>query len=666
MTFAQPWWLLMLALAPVFFGLRLWRDAAQKRRLAGISSRELTARLLVGYSPAARWTRFLLLWLGFICFVLAMARPLLGYTERETAGRGRNILIAVDTSHSMLARDLRPDRMTLAKAAAEELIRQFPDDRIGLIPFAGSAFLQVPLTLDHEAAVETVAQLDTEIIPLGGTDIAAALSLALETFREAESESNALILISDGEEHDGKPEAAARELRSEGIMVVALGVGTIQGGFVPDPADPSRMLLDRSGEMVRSRLRAEGLQMIANQTAGIYSPLTNTGATSEVARRALLQMDQSNLDQRSRRRPVERYRWPLAAGLFSLLAGLCLRPAGASMGPASAAAVLLLTVGLGAPVEGADFGERDYRAGNYAGAMERYGAALETLQDDSAVGEVRYRERMGIVERLWRRAAGRPLPEERFQLHFGMGSAAYRSEEYDLAVEQFGQALLGKERAVQKESHYNLGNSLYRRGEFALRQEEPDLVAVLDDWRDAVSHFEGALALDATHANAQFNRDFVRKRLEELERLAQMMRQMQQMRQPAPGAEGDEPQPQGSDGSEQDGEGQPGEQQRASGGDQEGEGEGRPNDPMEDEGFGDDGEEREGRLRAEEDERDAREGADGDEEGDRQGAGQGDERDPETGFSRSQARQMLRNFSDEDLGVRLLERGNLRENSKNW
>ncbi len=664
MTFAQPWWLLMLALAPVFFGLRLWRDAVQKRRLAALSSANLAGRLLVGYSPAARWTRFLLLWIGFICFVLAMARPLFGYTERETVGRGRNILIAVDTSHSMLARDLRPDRMTLAKAAAEDLIRKFPEDRIGLIPFAGSAFLQVPLTLDHEAAVETVAQLDTEIIPLGGTDIAAALSLALETFREAESESNALILISDGEEHDGKSEDAAKELQREGVMVVALGVGTVQGGFVPDPAEPSRMLRDRSGEMVRSRLRAEGLQMIANQTAGIYSPLTNTGTTSEVARRALQQMEQSNLDQSSLRRPVERYRWPLAAGLFSLLAGLCLRPAGASTSAGmGAAAALLLTLGWVAPAEGADFGEREYRSGDYAAAMERYGAALESLRDDRAVGEVRYRERMGTLERFWRRAAGRPLPEERFQLHFGMGSAAYRSEEYEAAIEQFGLAMLAKDAPLQKESHYNMGNSLYRRGEFALKQEEPDLKAVLEDWRDAVGHYEGALALDESHANAQFNRDLVRRRIEELERLAQMIQQMQQMQQPSAGADGDEPQPQGSEGSEQDGEGQSGEQTPGSGGEQEGEGGNRPDQPVEDEGFGDDGEEREGRLRAEEEER---QGAGQDEEGEEQGSGQGDERDPETGFSRSQARQMLRNFSDEDLGVRLLERGNLRENSKNW
>jgi hypothetical protein len=259
---------------------------------------------------------------------------------------------------------------------------------------------------------------------------------------------------------------------------------------------------------------------------------------------------------------------------------------------------------------------------------------------------------------------GQPLPEDRYALHFGMGSAAYRSEEYEVAVEQFGQALLAGDPALQEEGHYNLGNSLYRSGEFGLEQEQPDVAAVLQDWQDAVRHYEAALQLDRGNANAQFNLDFVKQRIEELERLMEMMRQMQQMQQPSQGGEGQQPQPDGSEGSEQEGEGEPGNQTPGSGGEEEGEGGGQKEQRPEDEGFGDDGEEREGRLQAEND--DEGEGAGDEEQGEERGGGEGDERDPETGFSRSQARQILRNFADEDRGVRLLERGNLRENAKNW
>ena len=180
---------------------------------------------------------FHLLALAF--FIIALAKPQMGYTEHEVSGKGRNVMIAMDVSRSMLATDIAPNRLQRAKLAVQDLITALPQDRIGLIAFSGRAFVQAPLTIDHTAILESIEQLDTETIPRGGTNIAMAIELAMETFNKTESANHALVLFSDGDELEGTALEAAQKAKQEDIIVVAIGVGTTSGSIIPDPSPRS-------------------------------------------------------------------------------------------------------------------------------------------------------------------------------------------------------------------------------------------------------------------------------------------------------------------------------------------------------------------------------------------------------------------------------------------
>ena len=190
-TFANPYFLLLLvALIPLVI-LRARSLRFRKQAVTALVAPRLRHRLLIGNRPGTHWAGFTLQLIALALLIVALAGPRYGYTEETTIAEGRNILIGIDTSRSMLATDLQPDRLTRAKLAAHDLIHSLPGDRVGLIAFAGTSFLQAPLTVDHDAVIESISQLDTEIIPRGGTNIGRALALARETFAEAKSDSNA-------------------------------------------------------------------------------------------------------------------------------------------------------------------------------------------------------------------------------------------------------------------------------------------------------------------------------------------------------------------------------------------------------------------------------------------------------------------------------------------
>ena len=240
---------------------------------------------------------------------------------------------------------------------------------------------------------------------------------------------------------------------------------------------------------------------------------------------------------------------------------------------------------------------------------------------------------------------------ERAASHFGAGSSAYRAEEYDQALEHFAQALLSDDTSLQEHAHYNLGNTLFRRGQKFLELEKPEMELAAAEWQSAVDQYEEALAIHSTNKNTVFNRDFVKGLLQQLKQQI-AMKQKQDQQQPSPGGEGGEPMPDGENGRDPDGKGGEGERQQAGGNDnpdQEGGAGGEKEDPTEQEGLGDDGKEREGRLRAE-----------GDQDQDGQGDGENQESaesngesevNQNTGFSPAAARKLLEKYADDDKTV---------------
>src|SRR5438067_148638 len=198
MSFAAPQWFWALALLPALLALFFWNENRRSGLLQKIVALRLVPELASSGSAAKRRFRFLAMLAGLACVIVAQARPQLGYTWQESRRKGRDLLIAIDTSKSMLATDLAPHRLTRAKLAAQDLINLLLGDRVGLIAFAGDAFLQAPLTIDYSAVLSSINELDVNIIPRGGTNIAAAINLAAEAFGKGESENRALILMTDG------------------------------------------------------------------------------------------------------------------------------------------------------------------------------------------------------------------------------------------------------------------------------------------------------------------------------------------------------------------------------------------------------------------------------------------------------------------------------------
>src|SRR5882762_8438276 len=234
MKFAQPIWLLAGLIA---CAVLLWRyrrfDDRQRHELARFASASLLAQLTASVSVKRRRFKRALVILGVACLSVALARPLAGFRWQETNRKGLDLLFAVDTSKSMLAQDVKPDRLRRAKMAVEDLLEKLDGDRAGLIAFAGNAFLQCPLTLDYDAFRQSLEALDTTIIPRGGTDIAAAIHEAEAAFEGKGNNEHIVVLLTDGEDLEGSALQAARAAAKKGLKIFTVGVGTSHGELIP-------------------------------------------------------------------------------------------------------------------------------------------------------------------------------------------------------------------------------------------------------------------------------------------------------------------------------------------------------------------------------------------------------------------------------------------------
>lgn len=280
MHFAQPLWLLGGALA---CALLLWQfrrfDFAQRRALTQFASARLLHDLTSSVSPVRQRIKRGLCVLGIGLLFVALARPQAGFTWQETHRKGLALLFAVDTSKSMLAQDVKPDRLERAKLAVTDLVAKLNGDGVGLIAFAGNAFLQCPVTLDYDAFRESLNALDTNTIPRGGTDIAAAIHEAEAAFKTRSSADKILVLITDGEDLGGEGITAAEQAAKEGVKIFTVGVGGTTGELIPIPSEKggTDFARDENGQLVRSHLDAATLKKIAEATGGMYQPLGAQG-----------------------------------------------------------------------------------------------------------------------------------------------------------------------------------------------------------------------------------------------------------------------------------------------------------------------------------------------------------------------------------------------------
>ncbi|MGE9292067.1 MAG: vWA domain-containing protein, partial [Puniceicoccales bacterium] len=321
MTFHSPVWLYVIPVALlVLWGVFHLAARARKRQLGKFAADRLVADLLRSYSPARRRFKQLLIAAGVSLLLVALARPQIGYTWREMPARGIDVLFVLDSSRSMLAEDIRPNRLERAKLAILDFVDKVPGDRVGLVAFAGNAFLQCPLTLDYDAFEMSLEAVDTSVISHGGTDIARALIEAENAF-DKDNNHKIVVLITDGEDLEQSGIDQARMLADRGMTIYTVGVGTSEGELIPVATSNGRIeyLRDSDGQPVTTRLDAETLKDIAEATGGFYVPLGVSGyGLEQVYESGLKSIPEQDLGVRRTKVSLERFQWPLGLAIFLL------------------------------------------------------------------------------------------------------------------------------------------------------------------------------------------------------------------------------------------------------------------------------------------------------------------------------------------------------------
>ncbi len=498
MTFGAPQWLWALLAVPVLAFLFLHAERRSAARLRQFVSPRLLGQLGATVSRGRRVFRFALLVLALALAFVSLAQPRYGYTFEDVKRKGLDLLVAIDTSRSMMANDVPPNRLQRVKLATQDLVRELRGDRIGLIAFAGRAFLQAPLTIDYDAAVEALNEFDTNIIPEGGTNISEAITLAVRTFGKSAVGNRALIIFTDGEELAGDAAKVAKMAADSGVRIFTVGIGTPEGSLIPLPAagGGTSFVKDASGQVVKSKLDEGRLREMAQVTGGIYLGLTSgPSSMRQLYDEGLAKMQAGEIDARTSRRPIERYQWPLAAALLALTASILMTerkrvrsrmtaPAARPVKPVAAVAALLLCFAPGTMFS-ASPGLDAYQDGRFNDAYEHFSKTLEAHPQTHAADK----------------------------LQFDAGAAAYKMKDYNKALQSFSQALLSPDVRLQSQSHYNLGNTLYQRGE---AQKTPD--EKLKDWNNALQHYEQTMKAEPENKEAKENYDYVKKKIEELKK----------------------------------------------------------------------------------------------------------------------------------------------------
>jgi Ca-activated chloride channel homolog len=542
MTFANPKMLwLLLVLPPALLAFFWWSGRVRQNLLTQFIQARLLPTLTIGISTTRQKIRLGCLVLAVACLILALARPQWGFDWQEVKQRGLDIVVAIDTSKSMLAEDIAPNRLARAKLAALDLMQRARADRLGLVAFAGSAFLQCPLTIDDSAFRQSVEALDVNIIPQGGTAIAEAITTALTAYKEGDNY-KVLVLFTDGEDHDSGAVEAAEKAAKEGLRIFTIGMGTADGELlhVKDAQGKTDYVRDEQGNVVKSHLNERLLQQIAGATeGGFYLPLRGAKVIDTLYDEGLAKLPKTQHQEKFVRQYHERYHWPLAVAIVLLLVEMLFperkreRPAkhvkhtkeetggelklaaGAALAshsspaaeqpaprssipPAQSSLVSLSLVacalGCLLPSQGTVLASpssalREYKAGKYEDSLKEYERLLKKSKDDP-------------------------------RLHFNAGAAAYKNQQFDEAAKQFNETLSAPDLKLQGLGYYNEGNALFHLGE-----RNPDPAKRKEAWEKALQDFQSALKLSPQDPDAKHNYELVKRMLEELKQQPQQSNQ---------------------------------------------------------------------------------------------------------------------------------------------
>jgi Ca-activated chloride channel family protein len=444
LKFEQPAWLIAIALVPLFVIGALLTSKLRRKQWAAFVSPRLRPKLLRRGSPVPRWLAFSFLMVAFILLAFTLARPQTTQGKESETTRGRNVLIALDLSRSMMAKDLKPDRLTQAKALCNELIDAMPTDRVGVVGFAGEPYLFAPLTVDHASVLETIDQLDPDSIPVQGSNLYGALKLAIKTLKETGQKENALIILTDGEETTEKMISLATEAKKSGLYVFAVAFGTEQGDFIPDARMADGHHRDKNGHPVITKLSTESLQVLTRETGGRFVVATSASDIPAMVVAAIKDLEQFEIAGRERIVPTEHFQWFLLPAIILLMGSIVAGTRWRSLAPVGVAALVFL---MPSPAKaGVDaYGTQLMKEGKYKEAAAAF-SALATLGHESG---------------------------DSFRFRLGEGTALYHAGDMAGARRAFSEALRSSDSGVKAAAHHGLGNVLFQSGWRSLSDDMP-------------------------------------------------------------------------------------------------------------------------------------------------------------------------------------------------
>lgn len=482
MSFQDPIWLyLWFPFLLGMSGLLLLSARARKRKLALLVSSRLIDTLAASASPWRRRTKAVLMLLVVASTMLALARPQWGYEWRETRTRGIDVVFAVDVSRSMLAQDIKPDRLERSKFAILDFIQNLRGDRVGLVAFAGSAFLQCPLTVDYHAFRQSVEALSPDVIPVGGTDLAGAITEAEAAFGQNDNY-KLIILVTDGEDLEGRGLAVAKKAAERNVIIYTVGVGTPEGGTIPirDRFGRVDYVRDEGNEIVRTRLDATTLLGIAESTGGFYVPLGASGeGLVQIYEAGIKSIPRQEHDSRLQQIPLERFQWPLGFAVLLLVLECLTGTRRRFSGKATTTLASLMVVAL-------------------------IGAST-TVQAEGPPAH-----RLEEIRQLQQTVANNP---DDHRSYYNLGTALYRQGQLNEAIKAFQQSLGSDDPDLHARALHNLGNAYFHRGHRTLAENRDQ---AREDWEEALRHYRNALAIAPGQPQTGENRNVVEQWLESL------------------------------------------------------------------------------------------------------------------------------------------------------
>ncbi|MFN6043846.1 MAG: VWA domain-containing protein [Verrucomicrobiota bacterium] len=554
MNLAHPAWLFALALPLILAVLAIVIARLRRSQWQAFAADRLRPILIKRRSPVVRWISFSLLLLACISLVIALTRPHEKAGTREEKILSRNVLIALDLSRSMRVQDVKPDRLSRAKIAIYELLEELPNERVGIIGFAGSAYVYAPLTVDHAAVRQTVEQIDENWATIGGSNLKDAVVLAIDTLKKTGQKQNALVIFSDGEKHDGSLDEIAREAKLTGVNILAIGIGTENGDYVPNSDFPGNRMVDENGQPVISRLQPEVLRNLAEATNGKYTSAGSGDDIASLVKTSIKELDAFEMEGRQREVTIEYYQWFLLPAIALLFASIIIGTRWRGVGKAAAALAIFLMPDPSQADDAKD-AARFLLEKNFTAAAQTY----RKLAKESRSSNLRSR------------------------YHLGEGIAFLRDGSFKSARSAFSKSLDANNPDVLAEAHLGMANSLFQLGWFELSgyaypqdpKSSPDMAqfdqlvrtrlkilaaakedgevekieALITNWTDAVRHCDSAISKMPANNAAINNRQMTITYLKRLRELLEEEKEKteQNMPMPQPGGEG-ESQPDEGDG----------------------------------------------------------------------------------------------------------------------